>query len=291
MRTEFCGGIAMDNGLMSIGKAAEMSHLSVATLRLYDELGLLKPKYKDPETGYRYYDIAQNARLDMIVYMKELGMSLTEIGDVLEKEDIVLIETILTQKNEQLHRQMRELRAQHDAVERAIASIERYRKSPETGTVVLEYIDRRYIWGVPCACNFYEEGLRAFEQELVILRKALMERGFLQAHSYNVGTSIKKEDFINGNFVPQDTFVFVGYRDQPTLQGTVIVDSGMYACVYLDSFDDEVEYAKLLLQHCKENNRTICGDYFCEIMTEFNVFDDSRRNMFLRLQVPVEFNR
>lgn len=98
MRTEFCGGIAMDNGLMSIGKAAEMSHLSVATLRLYDELGLLKPKYKDPETGYRYYDIAQNARLDMIVYMKELGMSLTEIGDVLEKEDIVLIETILTQK-------------------------------------------------------------------------------------------------------------------------------------------------------------------------------------------------
>ena len=159
----------MDNGLMSIGKAAEMSHLSVATLRLYDELGLLKPKYKDPETGYRYYDIAQNARLDMIVYMKELGMSLTEIGDVLEKEDIVLIETILTQKNEQLHRQMRELRAQHDAVERAIASIERYRKSPETGTVVLEYIDRRYIWGVPCACNFYEEGLRAFEQELVVL--------------------------------------------------------------------------------------------------------------------------
>lgn len=272
MRTEFCGGIAMDNGLMSIGKAAEMSHLSVATLRLYDELGLLKPKYKDPETGYRYYDIAQNARLDMIVYMKELGMSLTEIGDVLEKEDIVLIETILTQKNEQLHRQMRELRAQHDAVERAIASIERYRKSPETGTVVLEYIDRRYIWGVPCACNFYEEGLRAFEQELVVLRKALMERGFLQAHSYNVGTSIKKEDFINGNFVPQDTFVFVGYRDQPTLQGTVIVDSGMYACVYLDSFDDEVEYAKLLLRHCKENNRTVCGDYFCEIMTEFNVF-------------------
>ena len=64
----------MKDGLLSIGKAAEMSHLSVATLRLYDELGLLKPKYKDPETGYRYYDIAQNARLDMIAYMKELGM-------------------------------------------------------------------------------------------------------------------------------------------------------------------------------------------------------------------------
>lgn len=281
----------MKDGLLSIGKAAEMSHLSVATLRLYDELGLLKPKYKDPETGYRYYDIAQNARLDMIAYMKELGMSLTEISDVLQKENIVLIETILTQKNEQLHRQMRQLRAQHDAVERAIASIERYRKSPEKGTVVLEYIDRRYLWGVPCGTDFYKEGLPAFEKELVVLRKALMERGFLQAHSYNVGTSIQKEDFIGGNFVPKDTFVFVGYRDQPNLPGTVIVDSGMYACVYLDNFDDELEYAQILLRHCKEHNRTVCGDYFCEIMTEFNVFDDSRRNMFLRLQVPVQFDR
>ena len=94
----------MDKELISIGKMAQMSHLTVATLRLYDELGLLKPKYKDPETGYRYYDIAQNARLDMIAYMKELGMSLTEIGSVLKKEDIVLIETILARKNEQLHR-------------------------------------------------------------------------------------------------------------------------------------------------------------------------------------------
>ncbi|MDD7470744.1 MAG: helix-turn-helix domain-containing protein, partial [Oscillospiraceae bacterium] len=281
----------MGKELISIGKMAEMSRLTVATLRLYDELGLLVPKHKDPETGYRYYDIAQNARLDMIAYMKELGMSLTEIGEVLKKEDIVLIETILNQKNEQLHSQMRLLRAQHDAVERAIASIERYRKSPVQGSIVLEYIDRRYIWGMPCKTNFYKEGLRAFEQELVDLRKALMERGFLQAHSYSVGTSIEKDDFINENFVPKDTFVFVGYRDNLDLADAAVVDSGMYACVYLDSFDDEIDFAKKLLEHCKEQNWTVCGDYFCEIMTEFNVFDDSRRSMFLRLQVPVNFAR
>lgn len=203
----------MENGLISIGKMAEMSQLSVAALRLYDELGLLKPKYKDPQTGYRYYDIEQNARLDMITYMKELGMSLSEIGDVLRKEDIVRIETILAQKNEQLHHQMRALRAQHDAVERTIASIERYRKAPVQGTIVLEYIDCRYLWGIPCTKNFYEDGIRAFEQELVTLRKALMARGISQVFSYSVGTSIQKEDFVAGCFIPKDTFVFVGYRD------------------------------------------------------------------------------
>ena len=70
----------MNPQLISIGKMAEMNHISIPTLRLYDRLGLLRPRYVDEETGYRYYDMHQNARLDMIAYMKELGMSLTEIG-------------------------------------------------------------------------------------------------------------------------------------------------------------------------------------------------------------------
>ena len=34
---------------------------------------------------------------------------------------------------------------------------------------------------------------------------------------------------------------------------------------------------------------TVCGDYVCEVLTEFNVFDGDKRGMFLRLQVPVKF--
>ena len=93
----------MREALLSIGKMAALNRMSVSPLRLYDEKGLLKPCYTDPRTGYRYYDINQNARLDMIVYMKELGMSLAEIAQVLQKEDISLIEEILSRKNEQLH--------------------------------------------------------------------------------------------------------------------------------------------------------------------------------------------
>ena len=116
----------MKDPLLPIGKMAALNRVSISTLRLYDEKGLLKPRYIDPQTGYRYYDVNQNARLDMIVYMKELGMSLAQISQVLQKEDISLIEELLSQKNEQIHQQMRQLKAQHDAVERAILSIERY---------------------------------------------------------------------------------------------------------------------------------------------------------------------
>ncbi len=279
----------MPNNLLSIGKMAEMNHITVATLRLYDEMNLLKPRYIDEMTGYRYYDISQNARLDMIAYMKELGMSLAEIQDVLEKEDITLIETILVKKNEQLYEQMRELKARHNAVERAIASIERYRKSPTKGTISLEYIDRRYTYGQPCTDNFYEKDIVAFEKELLSLRQTLSDQGFSQVHSYNVGTSITEENFLQEKFIPQDTFIFVNYKDKLNNPDVKVLDSGMFACIYLDSFDEEIEYAKKLLEFCKERNWLISGDYICEVLTEFNVFDSEKRNMFLRLQVPVKF--
>lgn len=279
----------MQNELLSIGKMAEINNLTVATLRLYDELGLLHPRRKDPQSGYRYYDMAQNARLDMIAYMKELGMSLAEIADILKKEDITLIEAILIRKNEQLHSQMRELKARHNAVERAIASVERYRKSPVKGTIALEYIDRRYLWGLPCRDNFYDTDIYAYERELMYLRQALMNRGFSHIHSYATGTSITRENFLAGCFEAKDVFIFLDYRDVQNFRDATVLDSGMYACIYLDSYDDEVSYANRLLEVCHAGGWRVSGDYICEVLTEFNVFDSNRRNMFLRLQVPVTF--
>ena len=281
----------MKRNLLSIGKMAEMNQVTVPTLRLYDQLGLLKPRHVDGQTGYRYYDINQNARLDMIAYMKELGMSLKEIQGVLEAEDIALIEQILARKNEQIHQQMRALRLRHNAVERAIASIERYRKSPATGTIALEYIDRRYVWGIPCPENFYEKDIASYEQALMDLRRALLKKNCPQIHSYNTGTSITRENFAQGRFVADRVFIFTDQQAQACGLTASVVDSGMYACIYLDHYDDEIACAGKLLAFCRNNGYRVAGDYLCEVLTEFNVFDGDQRSMFLRLRVPVDFSR
>ena len=277
----------MKEDLIPIGKMAAMNHVTIPTLRLYDEKNLLKPRYIDPQTGYRYYDIQQNARLDLIAYMKELGMSLNEIESVLEKEDVTLIEDILIQKNEQLYDQMRVLKERRDAVNRAIMSIERYRKSPTNGTIVLEFIDRRFIWGLPCTQNFYDGDIKDFENVLFDFRNALLEHSFEHIHTYNIGTSIDVNDFKNGEFKAKDIFIFTKNRNSS--KELKVIDSGMFACIYLDNYDMEIDYGKKLRDFCEENNYMITGDYICEVMTEFNVFDSNQRNMFMRLQVPVKF--
>lgn len=277
-----------DKKLISIGEMARINRVTIPTLRLYDEKDLLKPRYTDEETGYRYYDLDQNARLDMIAYMKELGMSLSEIADVLKKEDIRMIEDILNQKKDQIYENINKLKRQRDSVTRAINAIERYCKSPATGTITLEYIERRYMWGIKCHTNFYEGNIKTFEESLVDLRNALYEHNYEQVHSYNVGTSIKKENYLEGKYIPEEIFIFTSHNDEhPDIK---VIDSGMYACIYLDNYDDEIAYAESLKKYCKEKGYAVSGDYICEILTEFNVFDTERRSMFMRLQVPLKFN-
>lgn len=93
---------------IGIGEMAKLNRTTVPTLRLYDSMGLLKPCYVDEKTHYRYYDIKQNARLDMIQYMKELGMELKEIKEVLDQKDIDQIEKILQWKKVQTIQQQKE---------------------------------------------------------------------------------------------------------------------------------------------------------------------------------------
>ena len=279
------------NSLIPIGKMATANKVTIATLRLYDQMGLLKPAFTDPDSGYRYYTIQQTSRLDFIRYMRELGLSLADIQSILEKEDVTLIEEKLIEKNNQIHQQLRELKAMHEAVDRTIQSIERYRKSPASGMISLEFIDQRYILYAPCAVNFYETGIVAYEKIIHDLRTDLMEKGLPQILSYNLGTSILLSDFEAERFIPDQVFIFGDRHLQDYGDAIRVLDSGMYACIYLDSFDEEISAALKLKEYCRDQGYALTGDYICEELTEFNVFDMHRRNMFLRLQIPVKFQK
>ena len=275
---------------LSIGEMAKLNNTTVPTLRLYDELGLLKPLYTDSSTHYRYYDIKQNARFDMIQYMKELGMELKEIRDVLDSEDLNMIESVLIRKGEQTLNDIEQLKIQRDAIKRTIESIERYRKSPASGTLTLEYIPQRRIYSMECDVNFYDHDIDTYEMLLKKLKGNLLSHHIPQVYYCNAGTVLKRNDFLSQNFISHKIFVFVD-EHFPIKQDTEIVDSGMYACIYLDDFDLERDYAKRLLNYCNEHSYCIDGDYICEVLTEFNVFGKDQRSMFLRLQVPVTFKK
>ena len=70
--------------MFRIGEFSRIARVSARLLRYYDELGLLKPGVVDSASGYRYYTSAQLQRLNRILVLRDLGLSLEQIGGVIE---------------------------------------------------------------------------------------------------------------------------------------------------------------------------------------------------------------
>jgi Predicted transcriptional regulators len=70
--------------VFKIGDFSRIARVSCRLLRYYDELGLLKPAQLERDSGYRYYSASQLPRLNRILVLKELGLSLEDIARVLD---------------------------------------------------------------------------------------------------------------------------------------------------------------------------------------------------------------
>src|ERR1700751_4337840 len=96
-------------GMFRIGEFAQIAQVSGRQLRFYDQLGLLRPARIDAQTGYRYYTVRQLPRLNSILALKELGLSLEQIGPLLEKEiSAAELRGMLTMKRAQIERSLQE---------------------------------------------------------------------------------------------------------------------------------------------------------------------------------------
>ncbi|MET1072117.1 MAG: TipAS antibiotic-recognition domain-containing protein [Umezawaea sp.] len=67
----------------SIAEVARMSKVTSRTLRHYDAIGLLAPAWVGGN-GYRYYEREQVLRLQQILLLRELGLGLDTVGEVLD---------------------------------------------------------------------------------------------------------------------------------------------------------------------------------------------------------------
>ena len=64
--------------MLKIGDFSRLAHVSVKTLRFYDEAGLFAPAAVEPRTGYRFYRAAQLPQLQRILLLRELGCTVAE---------------------------------------------------------------------------------------------------------------------------------------------------------------------------------------------------------------------
>ena len=106
--------VKADDTLYRIGMFAAMNHVTVKTLRFYEEQGLLAPALIHPETGYRFYTLSQMAVLHQITALKQAGFTLDEIARINSGADE---EALLMKKKAELLAKIAELTGQIAAVD------------------------------------------------------------------------------------------------------------------------------------------------------------------------------
>lgn len=125
--------------MFKISDFSKLSQVSVKALRYYDELGLLKPAQIDRFTGYRYYSMDQLPRLNRILALKDLGLSLQQIGQLLNEElPPDQLRGMLKLKRAELEQEADQVRMRLERVEARLRQIEQEGKMP-TYDVVIEY--------------------------------------------------------------------------------------------------------------------------------------------------------
>lgn len=132
--------------MLKIGEFSSLAKTTVKTLRYYDEIGLLCPKFVDAN-GYRYYEIEQLNQLIKIVELRNLDIPINDIKKILTAGNQC---EILTKNLSNLEKELNRKQNQ-------ISLIKNYIAKAKKGDFMENYKAREII--VPQNIVYYKHGV------------------------------------------------------------------------------------------------------------------------------------
>lgn len=111
--------------MFKISEFSKIARITASQLRHYDTVCLFQPEHIDPDTGYRYYSAAQLPQLNRILVLKDLGLSIEQIKQMIH--DNISAEEIhgmLLLKRAQVEQKLQEEANRFHSIEERIWQIE-----------------------------------------------------------------------------------------------------------------------------------------------------------------------
>lgn len=218
----------------SIGEMASLFALTRQTLIYYNKIGLFCPAMVNDD-GYRFYLPTQILTLRLICLLKDLGIELKEIAEIIDSRNISALIDYLVARKAEIGRRIGQLDTQRELIDQRIRyykSVERWRDV--TDTPILKQYDERLV---------VAEGFPHFDVTREVLHPTLM-RSMKKLRAVEDGvpvdgfgtmlTEVKDERGDEGQLVyrPAVTFTVVPAGvDSSKLSDVVMLPKGLYACM------------------------------------------------------------
>lgn len=274
-----------NNEIFQIGEVARLFHISISILRHYDKIGLLKPEYTDPDTGYRYYSARQFECLNTIRYLRALDMPLDQISRFLQNREIDTIHDLLLTQKEEVRRRQEELKIIERKIDNRLAQIT---------DALSSTLDEISLCTKPA-------------RRIASIRKKISPKNYLdlefsirqleksEKHASTflgkIGIGLFPEHLKQRQFQPYD-MVFLLLDEEDLFEGDIlhVPEETCITIRFQGGHDRAPSYYEKLIDHIEKNNYKICGFSKEITMIDYGFTEDTSK-FVTEIQIPVASSR
>ncbi len=261
--------------LYSIGETAKLNNVSIKSLRHYDEIGLLKPRHIDPETGYRYYAYSQFSFIDKIKRYKNIGMSLKELKDLFQGQDLALLSSFLEEQKRRLAEEERLLQEKRQDVAWLTEFFEYSKHLAAQNGVTVRTLPEMHMLQVPCQGD---DSMYAMDMEL---RRVAASPEFQDCQLLNpYGYILDFDHLMKNEMYPTASTVCVRERPAGDSPYLFTAPAGRYLCYKAPILSDQWD-AGPLIDYCRREGLRPTLTLACEYLA--SLYDPRNSPYELRL--------
>lgn len=247
---------------LSIGEVSKIFNISKETLRYYDKIGILKPEVND-ENGYRYYQFKHLEQLSLILGIKLLGISLSDIKKTIGSEDLNEYRNLVLKQEEILKVKKQEL-------QRLEYHLEKSKKILDVVANFENEYNFENLKPIHKEGNLYKLDIKSFSDsnissvDILSLEKELSclneEMNYTYIYLYNVIDNAKVQEIEDIIFIkenPQNTNILEKYLNKNIIKSIKKDINGNYISVnFYGSVNQINKYILSLNKYftCSNNN-------------------------------------
>ena len=266
------------NKLFTIGQFAGIHEVTKKTLMWYDEMDLLKPAIIG-ENGYRYYTYSQSPALELILMLRELNVSISEIKSFLSNRSVDTMEQLLREKITELEDHIAHLKnvqktlVNHHQDMMTLLNL-------DLSEISIVQKEKCYLAIVPMT----EESTTETEIELVI--EETKKRQLHRLHDASYGSMISVESLYQGNFNDYSAL----YIEMPYLgskKGLHLQPAGTYLCAFCKGSWDKLPHIyEKILAYAKKQGLSLYG-YSYETGINESVINNIQ-DYITQIEIPIK---
>jgi len=236
---------------MKISDVAKHFDISRPTLLYYDQIDLLKPSFRN-EKDYRFYAQQDISKLEIILALKESGLSIKEIKKYMEGEREASSIDILVAQQEKIDQKIMALEKQRAIMEKRInllkefASLDLYEGILKDHYPALDIITEAIGYGP----------LMSYESAKKRLHNKINDKERLSS-KFSIWFTLSNGDLSSLKM----KYVYDIRKDSPKTDGMITYpESDFIRCLHYGSYHHIKETIEKLLDYARENNLVPIGD-------------------------------